>query len=311
MRAALAALISLVLSPVARSQSLDEFHRTFAVATAEPVTLDIDLSRADLQVLYSRVGQISVTARMRSPEPAKLNPDFLKTAVRISQEANHFTLSQSSDPGEGTNVLYTLDVPYRTAVIAKVRAGNQTFSGIMGPVKASVGKGDIKASYISGLVQADVATGNINLEVVGEHASATVGEGNISGSRLPLGVTAEAGDGDITLIVVGPSSATIKTGKGRIEAAGIRGSLAGRTALGDIHIKAVPHDDWQLTSDSGDLRLELPPRAAFDLDTSGQLQTERDDIQKANPGLQQMQQKVNGGGKLIAAHTQRGRILIR
>jgi hypothetical protein len=308
---ALAAFVGLALISSAGAQSADKFHRTLGVSTANPVTLEIDLPRADLQVLYSREGQISITAQEQNAGAGKANPDLLATAVHLEQEGNHIRLRQDPDAKTGMNILYRLDVPYRTAVVSHIQRGKQTLSGIMGPVKAASGDGDIKASYIAGLVEAETGVGNINLEVVGEHALADVREGNISCTRLIHGVTAEAEDGDITLMVVGPSTATVKKGRGEIEVAGARGSFIGTTVAGDIHIKAVLHDDWQLRSRSGDIRIELPSGAAFEFDTWGALRVERDDIQKAEPELRSVHQNINGGGKLITARTDTGRIVIR
>ena len=309
--ASLVVLAMIVFLPSAGAQSAEEFRRTLGVSNAEMVTLDIDLPRAELQVLYSREGQVSITAGLRASGAGSANRDFLTAAVHLVQEGNHIRLSQASDPETGANVFYRLDVPYRTAVVSHIQAGKQTLSGIMGPVKATNGDGDIKASYIAGLVEAETGAGNINLEVVGEHALVDVREGNISCTRLMRGVTAETDDGDITLMVVGPSTAIVKQGRGDIEVGGARGSLAASTVDGDIHIRAALHDDWQLRSNSGDIRVELPARAAFELEASGAMRVERDDFKKPEPDLRYVHQNVNGGGKLIAAHTGSGRIVIR
>jgi DUF4097 and DUF4098 domain-containing protein YvlB len=152
------------------------------------------------------------------------------------------------------------------------------------------------------------------LSVIGEHVDAKVGNGNISGQRLPEGITAETGEGDITLTVVGPTTATVEQGDGRIEVGGARGTLTGSTDRGGIRIVALPHDDWKLDSALGAIRLELPPAAHFDLEAStdhGDIQSERDDIPEPNSDFHHVSQKVNGGGKRIQAHTGNGRILIR
>lgn len=86
--------------------------------------------------------------------------------------------------------------------------------------------------------------------------------------RVPEGVNAETGDGDIALAVVGPSKAIVKKGTGRIEVGGAHDSLVAETDLGNIHVKAIPHKDWQLDSASGAIQIELPPSARFELDAS-------------------------------------------
>src|SRR5882757_3111142 len=210
----------------ASAQVLGQFHRTLMVTTMEPVTLDIEVSRGEVQILYSRDGQVSITGFAQSSANTKLDPDFFKSVLTIGQSGNHLTIRHVSNPAyreEGINVLYRIDVPYRTEVVSKVTDGKQTMSGIMGPVTAVTRSGDIKASYISRGMRAEVETGTLDFEVVGEHVEAKAGRGNISCTRLAQGITAETGDGDITLMVVGPSTAVVKSGTGRIDAGGVRG----------------------------------------------------------------------------------------
>jgi hypothetical protein len=151
----------------------------------------------------------------------------------------------------------------------------------MGPVSALTGRGDINVSYVSKELVAQAGAGNLDLQVIGARAEAKTGNGNISCTRAVQGVTAETQEGDITLMVVGASSATVKAGWGRISVGGARCNLLSSTDAGELHIKAVPHGDWQLRSASGTVRVELPPSAKFEgdaLSNSGTISVERDDI---------------------------------
>ena len=299
----------------ASAQFADQFHKTLAVTATEPVTLDIEVARGEVQVLYGRDGQVSI-AGFAQASGGGLDSKFFKAVPTIEQSGNHFKIRHVSDPTyseQRTNVLYRIDVPYRTEVTSKVNDGRQILSGIMGPVKLITRKGDIKASYVSKGLRAEIETGNLDLEVIGEHVEAKTGNGNISCTRLAQGITAETEDGDITLMVVGPSTATVKSGAGRIDAGGIRGTFIASTYAGDLHVKAVPHDDWRLHSASGNIRFELPPSAKFELDAStnsGEFQVTRDDIATPHPDVRHLHQEVKGGGKHIQAHTDSGRIVI-
>lgn len=313
---AIALMVGMACSIHALAQVSSEFHQTFAVTLQEPVTLDVDLARGELQILYNRDGQVSIAAAAQTSAVAKSNENSFRPPI-IEQNGNHFTIRQSSDPTlaeTGGNITYRIDVPYRTAVTSRVKIGRQDVSGIMGPVKAASERGDIHASYISGSMEAQIETGNLDLQVIGGHADARTRRGNISCERAAQGVTAETGDGDITLMVVGPSTATVKKGTGRIEVGGARGSFVASTDAGDLHIRAIPHDDWQITSKAGNIRLELPPAAKFELGAeteTGELQVDRDDLGKPDAGVRRLHQTVNGGGKRIDVHTGSGRIAIR
>lgn len=299
------------------SQVATEFHRTLSVTAAEPVMLEVEVSSGNLQILYGRDGEVSIAGSAKASPDARMDDNFFPAVLTIQQIGNHLSIRQIPNlayPEEGINVIYRIDVPYRTEVTSRVNRGKQNISGILGPVNAATGNGDIKAAYISKGLRAQVDSGNLDLQVIGEHVEAKTGRGNISCTRAAQGVGAEAGDGDITLMVVGPSTATVKQGTGRVEVGGLRSSFMGSTDGGDLHVRAIPHDDWQLSSASGNVGLEFPPVAKVELDAStetGQLQVDRDDIARPDSDLHHFRQKVNGGGKRIAVHTGSGRIVIR
>ena len=310
----LAAALAFVVSSSAQTTS--EFRRTLPLTASEPLTLDVEISKADLQILYGRDGEVSISGSAKPSKVVALDDNFFAAALNIHQEGNHISIRHSdpNDPDKKVGVLYRIEVPYRTEVVSRVSQGKQTISGILGPARVTTGHGDIKASYISKGIHAHVDNGNIDLQVIGELAQAQTGSGNITCERIPPGVTAETGDGDITLMVVGPSTATVKKGTGRIEVGGSRGSLIANTAEGDLHVKAFPHDDWKLTSTSGAIRLELPPQARLTLDAAtatGEFQIDREDIIGPQPGLRHISQDINGGGKRIDVLTGSGQIVVR
>jgi hypothetical protein len=171
----------------ASAQFADQFHRTLTVTTTEPVTLDIEVPKGDVQILYSRDGQVSI-AGLAQASGGGLDNDFFKAVLTVEQSGNHFKIRHVSNPAypeQKISVLYRIDVPYRTEVTSQVNNGRQTLSGIMGPAKVVTRKGDIKASYVSKGLQAEVEAGNLDLEVIGEHVEAKTGNGNISCSGSP------------------------------------------------------------------------------------------------------------------------------
>jgi Putative adhesin len=313
----IAGVATLACVQLSSAQNAAELHRTFMVVAVAAVMLDIDVPSGDLRILYGREGQVSISGFAKGAAGDKVDDNFFTTAVRIEQNGNHITIRQRSkraDPEEDIKVLYRIDVPYRTEVTSRLRQGQQNIRGILGPVNAVTQRGDITAAYISRGLQAQVGRGNLDLQVIGEHVEATADSGNISCMRLPQGVSAETGDGDITLMVVGPSTAIVKKGTGRMDVGGARGTFVGSTDAGDVHIRAIPHADWQLISRSGSVRLELPPVAKFELEAStktGEFQIDRDDIAKPDAGSRRLHQELYGGGTRIEVHTESGKIAIR
>jgi hypothetical protein len=277
--------------------------------------LDVEVPSGELQILYGRDGEVSMTGVARGAEGVKLDDSFFSAVLTVEQKGNHLAILHFPNldyPEKGISIAYRIDVPYRTEVTSRMSRGKLTIGGILGPVNALVGTGDIKASYISKGLQAHVDSGNLEIQVIGERVEVNAGVGNISCSRIPQGVVAQTGDGDINLTVVGPSTATIKKGNGRIEVGGARGSFVGATDAGDLRIRSVPHDDWKLSSISGSVRLELPPAAKFELDAStdsGDFQFNRDDISRNGLSLHSMGGEGTNGSR-INVHTGSGKIVI-
>jgi hypothetical protein len=280
------------------------------------MVLSVELRRGDLEILYSRDGQVSITAVGHTADDSMLGDNFFLTTLAIEQSGNHVSLRQIPNAAyseEKIKVHLRIDVPYRTEINSTVEEGKQTIRGVLGPVQARADKGDIRVSYVSKTLHAATAKGNVELQMIGEHVDANVVSGNISGERLPKGITTENRDGDITLMVVGPSTATVVKGSGRIDVGGARGSLELSTDAGVLHVAAVPHDGWKLNSESGTIRLDLPPvvNVALNASTdSGKLQFERDDIPNTGDRLRKVDEQPNSK-KHIDVHTGSGSIVIR
>lgn len=305
------------LLPLSQAQSFSEFHKVVFVTNAEPVKLAVDISRGDVEIVYSRDEQVSVSAVAQASGTMAVDENYFRVALRVDQTGNRVTVQHLPNfvyQDENFKLRFRIDVPYRTEVTSAVTEGKQIVRGVTGPVYIKGGRGDVSVSYVSGSVRVEAERANVDFEMVGERVDAHTGSGNISGERLPKGIHAETGDGDIKLTVVGDSEAIVKTGSGRIEVGAARDKLAATTDSGDLRVQAVPHNDWRLNSTSGSVRIELPPQAGFDLaasSESGKLQLEREDLPSLSADTHQVLEKIGGGGRRIEAHTKSGNISIR
>ncbi len=306
----------LLFSPwILCSADTAEFHKTLSVSNAESVKLSLDIQDGEVEVAYSRDGEVAVSAFAQSSAQNKIDEAYFRMSLSIEQVGNRITIQQTPNfvyrEGE-LRLRYRVDVPYRTEVTSSVKHGTQRVRGVTGPVDLR-GNGDASVAYVSQSATVELERGSVDLQMVGDHVSAHTGAGNITAERLPKGIRAETADGDIKLMVVGASEAIVRSGSGRIEVGGARDTLSANTESGDLRVQAVPHADWTLRSNSGSIRLELPPHASFDLDAStasGKLQFERDDLPAIAPDTLSFSQKVNGGARKVAAHTEKGTIWI-
>ena len=298
MRRTILFIISVLACAYAHAQI--PFKQSLEVSIAEPVILDIAVSRGDVTIGYAHAGEVTIYGRAKDLNGKNISDEFFKTGLLVEQHKNRISIRDSLAVAVDvtTSVSYTIDVPFQTEVTSFIAgSGSQTLIGISGPAKLNTGVGDIEASFVSFAA-----------------VEAVTGKGNISCSRV-LQVKAETGSGNITLMEDGPSKAAIKKGSGRIEVGGARGSFEGSTDIGDLHIKAFPYGNWHLTSVAGNIRVELPPKAKFRLDANtllGKIFVEHNAIQKvADDDVRQLQQEVNGGGKSIQARSNNGNIFIQ
>lgn len=281
------------------SAQVPAFHRTLTLNLQEPLTLNIELSRGDVEIGYSREGQLSIYSSGKNAAGKSVPEEFFDSNLMIEQKENRVTIHDSilvAAWATIASISYKIDVPYRTEVHSAISgAGNQKVLGITGPAELRSGSGDIHAEYVTFAA----------LEAI-------TGKGNITCTRVAQ-VTAQTDDGNITLLEDGTSKATVSKGRGKIEVAGARGSFEGSTDHGDLHIKAVLKGDWLLHSTSGNIRVELPPKAKFEVDAnapSGGIFMDRDGMQEPIGGIHQLQQQINGGGQRLNASTINGNIFI-
>lgn len=274
-------------------------RQTLDVGIKDPIVLDLAVAAGDVRMAYSRDGQLGLSVSAHDATGKDVSEGFFWLGMTVEQDGPRIRIRTVPDrfPGAAPRVSYQIDVPYRTQVNASILgAGNLTLIGITGPAVLTTEEGNIEA-----------------VDVIYNRVEARTGKGKISCVKIRE-VDAETGSGNIVLMEDGPSRAVVKSGLGAIEAAGARGSLIASSDKGDVHVKAVLYDSWQLTSGAGNVRIEMPPKTKFNLDAdtvSGIISVERDDMQKPASEIHELHQQVNGDGKRVSVHSTTGNILIQ
>ncbi|HLY97912.1 MAG TPA: DUF4097 family beta strand repeat-containing protein [Candidatus Angelobacter sp.] len=272
------------------------FQRVLTLEVSQiPLTLDIALSRGDLNIRYQREGELRITGFAKTPAGKIAAEQFFKSGLVITQDKQHVTIKNAPNAPDA-DVQIELNVPYRTELTSVVTGvGNQKLIGISGPAKLQSGEGDMEVTFVR-LGRVQVRTG----------------KGKIACTRV-IQLDAETGEGNVVLLEDAITKAVIKKGSGRMEIGGARDTLDATTDTGLLHVKAVPVADWKLKSGSGNIRIELPPKSGFEIaasTTSGNISSERDDVKSPEGSAHELQQKVNGGGKHIQVQSVSGNISI-
>ncbi len=293
------------------AQGAAQFARTLAVHG--PVTLEVDIPKGEITIVQGSEDHVVITA---GPQTVRTRPDSnpVIPSVTVEQNGAHILVSYAYDhaAAELANMSLRIEAPRRAEVISTIGNGNLTMVGVDGPIQANMTMGHVNISHALNNVSVQLKDGEVEIEAVSGQVKASVIRGNISCTRVPDKVVAETGEGDITLRVVGPAEARVRKGGGWIDVGGARSTLMATTDSGDLHVKAVPHQDWQLSSASGGIRIEVPEAAAFEIDAStkaGSISVQRQDVD--NKAGNELVQKVNGGGKKIQIRNQQGNIIIQ
>lgn len=274
-------------------------RQAWDVGIKDPLVLDLVVEAGDVRVTYSREDQLALTVSARDAAGNDISREFLERGLSVQHNGPSFRIRSHPDRFQeaAPKVSYQIDVPSRTeARVSILQTGNLTVIGINGPAALATGEGNIEVA-----------------DVLRSRVEARTGKGKISCLKVRE-VYAETGSGNIVLMEDGPSRAVVKRGVGTIEAAGARGGLAASTDRGDVHVKAVLHDAWELTSVAGNIRMELPTKTSFNLDAdtvSGGIFVDREDMQKPAGEVHELHQQMNGGGSRVSAHTTAGNIFIQ
>lgn len=236
----------------------DSFQTTLDVSG--PIKLIVDTGRGDIRVTHGQDDKVFVSSRfiVRAPdeEDARELADRIKEDPPIEIEGNTIKLGDLSKYKNGFGVFgwffntsismsFDVQVPYDTEAELDSGSGDQTVSGIRGPVSVDAGSGDVEINGIEKEAVADTSSGHIK----------------VTGAAK---VDADAGSGHVMLSEIS-GDAKIDVGSGDVSLENIGGDIQVDTGSGDIKIDSALGRgiQWRLDTGSGDVLLMLPADARF------------------------------------------------
>jgi DUF4097 and DUF4098 domain-containing protein YvlB len=105
----------------------------------------------------------------------------------------------------------------------------------------------------------------------------------------------------------------ISTGSGDVQMKGVKGAAKVSTGSGSITAQGDPTGDWRLHSGSGNVSVDFPPQAAFNLvarTSSGNIETTHTISVQGKISPRELQGKVGAGGPVVELSTSSGSIQI-
>lgn len=295
-----ALMLGALRASLALADSTVEFHRTLPLAPTDHPTLDVTIPNGNVTIAYSHAGEILVSATAQASE-GQPPADFFDRGLTVAREGEHVKVqfdAKRAPTKENLRISYTISVPNWIIVNSNVGSGKQTITGVMGPVRAVSGSGDVRILYVTDSL--DVKTGR----------------GDITVNRVGTAARVETGSGNIEMKDIGPgSSATVRKGTGAVDVDGISGGFSGSTDAGELRVAGGVRDDWELSSTSGNIHVGVAHEEKFDIDAatrSGRLSVENEDVEMPDDSnARSCHQKVNGGGKLVHVRSISGTIFIQ
>jgi DUF4097 and DUF4098 domain-containing protein YvlB len=302
--------------------------------TGEPPSIDftIQVPRHTLAQVNTHLGEISLSGidSGAATSPHELASDFGSITVRqvggglSLKTRNGEATVQELQAGKQALSLVTSfgDIHLEGAVAATLAVNSENGSVRLENVQI-IGESKIQSNF-----------GNLtwtggksqSLDIESKNGALNLGQLDIAGA-----VTAKSDFGEIVLEEVKAGSYSVTTLNGKIELHGAKGKVLAKSDFGGISVLEGEQVDFDLTSkngailfqgslgsgsqkaasDFGEIRLQLPPEAAFDFDlqtTFGAISSAFEVKITGAPNSTHWVGSVNGGGSQITASTKNGNI---
>ena len=272
------------------------FERTLKVTGT--VDLDVTTGSGNISVRQGGAGAVHIVGHIKAhAHDGESRVRALEANPPIEQNGDRVRIGHSSDSEllRNVSISYEVEVPAETRLHAQTGSGNETITGIMGPLNLNTGSGNITASAGSD-VRANTGSGDISLESIRGIAYANTGSGNVRVEQSSL------------------TDVKINTGSGNVIAGGVRGPLKVMTGSGDIRVEGTQTGEWKLEAGSGTINIRLPADAAFDFYAhtgSGHIDSQHPITMTGSLDRNELRGQVRGGGPLLQARTGSGNINIQ
>ena len=215
-------------------------------------------SRIDTTLAFDAHGSVSLSApsgdihvRGSSDNKLHVHAESEDNNLRFDATGSHATLEIAGMSRSGDSK-YEVEVPAGVRVIARTQSGDVEIRGTHGEVEAHTQNGDIAIDGVSTRLDVNTFSGDVTVgSVTGDVEISTI-NGDVRASDLRGDVDVTAVSGDVELR--GVTAKVVRT----------------KTTSGDVTFDGTidPAGRYELTSNSGDVRLHIPRDASAQLTIS-------------------------------------------
>jgi DUF4097 and DUF4098 domain-containing protein YvlB len=311
-------VVSLCLAAPLRAVE-GHFERTLQVSGA--VELDVRTGSGTIDVRTGDSSTVRVSGTIRGSggwhddAGAEKKIRYLEANPPIEQQGNIIKIGRIEDEElqRHVSISYEIVAPVETRLRSSSGSGEQTVSGLHGPVEASSGSGNLRLTNIGDMVRASTGSGHITVEGAKGGVRASTGSGEILATGVAGGLHASTGSGSVTLRQTAPGDVEVSTGSGNLQLQGVHGTVRAQTASGNILVEGEGQGSWRLSTASGGVTVRLPGQQGFTLHArtvSGNIHTAREMTVQGTFGRHELEGKVGNGGFLLDVNTVSGNIQV-
>ncbi|MBN2206260.1 MAG: DUF4097 family beta strand repeat protein, partial [Candidatus Aminicenantes bacterium] len=248
-----AALVVLSLgSAAARNDYQEKFEKTLDLAMDGKVFLS-NVS-GDIKIYTWDKAQVKIDAlkSAKNEEGAKgVTIEVTGDAGVVRIETKYPKRSWFGGDSGNASVDFTLHIPAKASIDATSVSGDVALEAIGGSARAKSVSGDVSLSKAGGGAECSSVSGDVDVADVKGGLDAGSVSGDVTASRIEGSVEATSVSGDVVLRDIA-GAVTVKA----------------KTVSGDVLFEglSVPKGRYHLESHSGDVTVNLPAEAAFELE---------------------------------------------
>jgi len=211
------------------------------------------------------------------------------------------------------SITYEIEVPADAALEVQSGSGDVEAHGMEGPVKLSSGSGDVRAQDVRQSVEISTGSGDVTVRDAGSRVDAHTGSGDMEFDSVGGDLRARTGSGEVGVRRPG-GRVDARTGSGDVGVQGASGDLRLHTSSGDCDIEGDPARGslWEIETSSGDVTLDVPDSAGFQLQVVGRISRVDTDIPMETQvrSRRELRARVGSGEARVRIDTSSGRVRI-
>lgn len=313
----LAALVALLAAPACVIDdgygASGSFERTLDVPAR--VRLEVRNGAGDTTITAGPAGQVQVRAEVRAGSM------FGDDRRRIEQVTSNPPIDLTGSllrigPARVSNVriTYTITVPPDAILDVHSGSGDVEAHGVEGPVKLATGSGDVRAWDVRQSAEVSTGSGDVTVRDIGGMVDARTGSGEMRFENVRGDLRARTSSGDLGVLQPG-GRVDLRTGSGEIQVDGAAADLRLHTSSGDCDVHGNPARGslWEIETGSGDIMLNVPPSASFQLHVIGRTSRIDTDIPMVTEEntKRELRGRVGTGEARVRVDTSSGSVRIR